>query len=197
MEVEWTRNEITKIKVTTAPGAYEDTPIAVRTMLTFICNIKNRGEWVRQPPQEIGLLSVIADDTPRDIYWCVFLKFLRNLILTTPTETAMTELLGFLDPWCDGEDVLEDGTTFKFEEEKERQDIYVHHLSAQVALAAVSATARCVFLLSLKKLIVGQSPRLYNLPSERTSVVTDPPVAADPAVDDPAPFDIVTHFLSD
>ena len=54
-------------------------------MLTFICNIKNRGEWVRQPPQEIGLLSVIADDTTRDIYWCVFLKFLHKLLLMALT----------------------------------------------------------------------------------------------------------------
>ena len=42
VEVEWDLNEITKVKVTTAAGAYEDAPIVARTMLTFICSIKSR-----------------------------------------------------------------------------------------------------------------------------------------------------------
>jgi hypothetical protein len=67
-------------------------------MITFICNIETHGELVRQPPQQKELLSLLADDNTRDIYWCVFLKFLLKLLLTTPTEAAMTEMLGFLEP---------------------------------------------------------------------------------------------------
>ena len=51
----------------------------------------------------------------------------------------MTELIGFLESWCDGEQVLEDGETF--EEEKERQEIYTHHVAAQADLETVIEVA--------------------------------------------------------
>jgi hypothetical protein len=69
----------------------------------------------------------VLDDSTRDLYWCVVLKFLRDLLLATPSEEAMTELLGFLEPMWNGEEVQEIGSTF--EEEKARQEIYKHHLS--------------------------------------------------------------------
>ena len=120
-------------------------------MVTFIYSIKSHGKLVRQPSQQKGLLSLLADDNTRDIYWCAFLKFLRKLLLTTPTEAVMTELLGFLEPWCDDEQVLEDGETF--EEEKQRQEIYTHHLGAQVDLETdTAATAAAAELLVLKPL---------------------------------------------
>ena len=63
----------------------------------------------------------------------------------------MTELLGFLEPWCDDEQVLEDGETF--EEEKQRQEIYTHHLEAQVDLETdTAAAAAAAELLVLKPL---------------------------------------------
>ncbi len=87
-------------------------------MLTFTCSIKTGGTWVRQLPQEIGLMHVMADDTTRDLYWCVILQFLCGLLLTTPSESVMEELLGILDPMCDDEFVHEFGATL--EEEVER-----------------------------------------------------------------------------
>ncbi len=67
-EVEWSLNEVTKIKVTPVTGTYEDVPIDVRTMVTFIYSIESHDELVRQSPQQKGLLSLFADDNTRDIY---------------------------------------------------------------------------------------------------------------------------------
>jgi hypothetical protein len=94
-EFAWALEDVTKIVVAEASGAYEDLSVAERTMLTFTCSIKTGGTWVRQLPKEIGLMQVMQDDTARDLYWCAVLKFLRELFLTTPSEEAMGELLGF------------------------------------------------------------------------------------------------------
>ena len=61
---------------------------------------------------------MLADDTTRDLYWCAILKFLRVLLLTTPSEAVMEELVGILEPMCDDELVHEFGATL--EEEVER-----------------------------------------------------------------------------
>ena len=82
-------------------------------MLTFTYIIKTGGMWVRQLHKAIGLMQVIQDDTTRDLYWCVVLKFLREFFLTTPSEEAIGELLGFLEPMCDDEVVHEYGTVYK------------------------------------------------------------------------------------
>ena len=181
-------NEVTKIKVTPVTGSYEDAPIAARTMVTFIFNIERHGELVRQPPQQKGLLSLFSDDNTRDIYWCVFFKFLCKFLLTTPTEVVMTELMGFLESWCDGDQVLEDGATF--EEEKERQEIYTHHLASQVALETATASAAAV-----PETDAAAAAATADL--DPASAYADPPGAGVPAVDAPAPFDVLTHFLTD
>ena len=134
-----TLEDVTKIVVSQASGAYEDSSVAERTMLTFTCSIKTGGTWVRQLAKEIGLMQVMQDDTTRDLYWCAVLRFLRRLFLTTPSEAAMEELLGILEPMCDDELVHEWGATL--EEEMERQDMYEHHKQAQAALAAAKAVA--------------------------------------------------------
>ena len=95
--------------------------------------------WVRQPLEDISLLDALATGPRRDLYLCVVLKFLRDLLLATPSEEAMTELLGILEPMCDKEEVHEIGSTF--EEEKTRQEIYEHHHETQDALVTTSAAA--------------------------------------------------------
>ncbi len=87
-------------------------------------------------------MKVMQDDSTRDLYWCVVLKFLCRLFLTTPSQADMEELLGILELMCDGELVHEWGATL--EEEMERQDIYEHHKQAQtVLLRAPQAGAGC------------------------------------------------------
>ena len=54
-------------------------------------------------------MHVMADDNTCDLYWCDILKFLCVLLLTTPSETVMEELLDTLEPMCDGELVHEFG----------------------------------------------------------------------------------------
>ena len=97
----------------------------------------------------------------------------------------MTELLGFLEPWYDGEQVVEDGATF--EEEKERQEIYVHHLSAQDDLVTVTVTSSTSTV----------APASGTSAAVLVTAYTAPPAPGDPTVDAPAPFDVVAHFLSD
>jgi hypothetical protein len=48
------------------------------------------GKWVHQPLEEIGLLVAIEDDVVRDLYWCVVLKFLNDLLLATSFDVVMT-----------------------------------------------------------------------------------------------------------
>ena len=71
-------------------------------------------------------MQALTDDSTCDLYWCTVLKFLCDLLFATPSEEAMTELLGFLEPMCNGEEVQEIGSTS--DEERERQEIYKHHL---------------------------------------------------------------------
>ena len=59
------------------------------------------GTWVRQPQEDIGLLDALATGPTRDLYLCAVLKFQRDLLLTIPSEEAMTEMLGILEPMCD------------------------------------------------------------------------------------------------
>jgi hypothetical protein len=124
-------------------------------------------------------MQALVDDNTRDLYWCAVLKFLRDLLLVTPSEESMTELLGFLQPMCDREKVLEIGSTF--EDEKARQEIYKHHLSAHAALAAAtSAVAAAAAALSASAV----APAAAH-------------AAGDPVVDAVDPFDVIAHFLTD
>ena len=82
--LDWALEDVTKMIVTSASGAYEVSSIAERTTVTFICIIKTGGTWVRQLPKDIGLMQTLQDDSTRDLYWCAVLKFLRRLVLTTP-----------------------------------------------------------------------------------------------------------------
>ena len=72
-EFTWALNDVTKIVVVQASGAYEDSSVSERTMLTFICSIQTGGKWVRQLPKEIGLMQTLSDDSTCDLYWCVVL----------------------------------------------------------------------------------------------------------------------------
>ena len=67
------------------------------------------------------------------------LKFLLDLLLTTPSDLVMTEMLGILEPMCQKEEVLEIGATL--EEMTVREEIYGHHLTAQAAAAAAAGDA--------------------------------------------------------
>ena len=74
----------------------------------------------------------------RDIFWCAVLKFMRKLFLTTPSAAGMQELMGILEPMCQGEEVLEIGESQ--EEQEERAGIYKLHVEAQAALVAADDT---------------------------------------------------------
>ena len=81
----------------------------------------------------------LGDDDIRELYWCVVLKFQRDLLLTTPSDTVMTAMIGILEPMCQLEEVLEIGATH--EEELERQETDRHHREAQDALVAANVAA--------------------------------------------------------
>ena len=49
----------------------------------------------------------VPDDTVRDLYLCPVLKFLRDLLMTTPSDLTMTVMLGILEDMCPKEEVLE------------------------------------------------------------------------------------------
>ncbi len=119
-----------KIVVVPESGAYEDSSVTERTTVTFICSIKTGGTWVRQLFKDIGVMQALLDDSTRDLYWCAVLKFLCRLFLTIPSEATMEELLGILEPMCDGELVHEFGASES--EEMDRQQ-------AKTALTAVMA----------------------------------------------------------
>jgi hypothetical protein len=65
---------------------------------------------------------------------CVVLKFLSDLLLVTPSDQVMTEIL--FEQMCNLEEVLKIGSTF--EEEKTRQEFYEYHRKEQTVL--VTAT---------------------------------------------------------
>jgi hypothetical protein len=94
-----------------AAGLDDESSIPSRTVLTFTCSIKTGGKWKAQPAQEIGLLETLADPTVADLYWCGVLKFQRDLLLTTPSDVAMSVMLRILKPMCQLEEVLEIGAT--------------------------------------------------------------------------------------
>ena len=127
-------------------------------------------------------------------------------MLTKPAEAAMTELLGFLEPWCDGEEVLEDGSTF--EEEKERQEIYAHHLATQAVLAAATeaaaaaADAATAAVAAVPAAVAAAAAAAAATATATAALVpagayAAPPSAGDPAVEAHAPFDVLAHFLAD
>ena len=95
------------------------------------------------------------------------LKFLLDLLLTTPSDLVMTEMLGILEPMCQKEEVLEIGATL--EEMTVREEIYGQNLTAQAAAAAAAAAGDAAAAAA---------------------------AAADPAVDAADPFDLLTHFLA-
>jgi hypothetical protein len=88
-----TLNDIIKMHVREAAGLDDESSIPSRTVLTFTCSIKTGGKWKAQPAQEIGLLETLADPTVADLYWCGVLKFQRDLLLTTPSDVAMSVML--------------------------------------------------------------------------------------------------------
>ena len=58
-------------------------------MITVNSSIQRAGgTWVRQPAEEINLLVALADDTVRDLYLFAVMKFLRDLLLATPSDDA-------------------------------------------------------------------------------------------------------------
>jgi hypothetical protein len=58
-EFSWALYDVTKMVVAQKSGAYEDSSVSERTMLTFICIIKTGGKWVRQLHKEIGLMQAL------------------------------------------------------------------------------------------------------------------------------------------
>ncbi len=52
-EFEWALHDVTKMVIEQVVGAYEDSSVTERTMLTFTCIIKTGDTWVRQLPQEM------------------------------------------------------------------------------------------------------------------------------------------------
>jgi hypothetical protein len=93
-----------------SPAKLGDTSsIVSRTVLVYSQVFKMRGTWVLQPVAEIGLADVLADPALRDIFWCATLKFMRTLFLATPSAAGMEDLMGFLEPMSQGEEVLEIG----------------------------------------------------------------------------------------
>ncbi len=75
----------------------------------------------------------LVDDILRDLYWCVVLKFMRDLYLTTPSAAGMLAMLGSLEPMSNHkEHLLEDCATL--EKELDRQEIYRNHREVQAAL---------------------------------------------------------------
>ena len=104
-------------------------------MLAFNSSIQRTGvTWVGQPAEEIGLLVALPDDNVRDLHLCAVLKFLCDLLLATPSDQVMTEIL--FEQMCNLEEVLKIGSTF--EEEKKRQEFYEHRWKEQTVL--VTAT---------------------------------------------------------
>jgi hypothetical protein len=65
---------------------------------------------------------------------------MRDFYLTTPSAAGMLAILGRLEPMCQKELLLEDGTREShfflatLEEELDRQEIYRNHCEAQTAL---------------------------------------------------------------
>ena len=51
------------------------------------------------------------DDTKRDLYWCVVLKFLSDLHRATPSDADMTAMLDRLESMCQKGEVLEGEVT--------------------------------------------------------------------------------------
>ncbi len=115
---------------------------------------------------------------------------------TTPTEATMTELLGFVEPWCDGEQVLEDGATF--EEEKERQEIYAHHLAAQVALETSTETAVAAAVAAAATAAEAAAAAGAPAAAGPSAAYAAPPAAGGPTVGAPAPFfGIINGIIDD
>ena len=148
-------------------------------MLAYNSSIQRAGgTWVRQPAEEISLLVALADDTVRDLYLCAVLKFLRDLLLTTPSDQAMTEMLGILEQMCQKEEVLEIGATEEDEsQETERQEIYSDHSAEQAALVAATVLLRLRLRLQLALLPLRLLLRLLLLlrtPAGRAPLLLPP-----------------------
>jgi hypothetical protein len=133
---------------------------------------------------EIGLMDVMTDDTTRDLYWYDVLKFQCVLLLTTPSETVMEEVLDILEPMCDDELVHEWGANL--EEEVERQDIYEHHKEAQTTLAVTKADA----------VVVDAVVAVGDAGDDESDDVSGGGVAVstDPVDGDVVPYDVLAHF---
>ena len=83
-------DNITKIFVMPLNGDNSFSVVS-RTMIVFNSSfLMTVGRWVHQPLEEIGLLVAIEDDVVRDLYWCVVLKFLSDLLLATSFDVVMT-----------------------------------------------------------------------------------------------------------
>ena len=88
--MDWALHDVTRMYVMDENGDNDDSSVDSRTMITFNLSIQRAGErWVHQTSDEINLLVVLSDDTVRDLYLCIVLKFLRDLLLVTPSDDAM------------------------------------------------------------------------------------------------------------
>ena len=141
------------------------------------CSIKTGGKWKAHPAQEIGLLEALADPTVADLYWCGFLKFQRDLRLTTPSDAAMIAMFGILEPMCQPEEVLEIGA---MEEVDERQEISPpcgadSPSGCRCRCCCCCCSCCCCAVATAVVAVARNGPLL---------------------VDDAEPFDLVAHFLT-
>jgi len=124
-KVSWALDRITKIFV--KPRTLAVASVAERVTINFDLSYLVKGRWVRQPPQEVGLLAALEDKVTRDLYVCGILKFMRDLYHATPSDLGMTAMLGRLEPVSLGERVEE--RVASIEEQNERDAIYQTHLT--------------------------------------------------------------------
>ena len=90
-EFDWALHDVTKISVLQVTGAHEDSSGVERTRISFMYSINTGGKWVRQTTKEIGLRQALSDDSTCNMYWCTVLKFLCDLLVTTPSEEVMMD----------------------------------------------------------------------------------------------------------
>ena len=109
-ESDWALHDVTKNFDEEAIGAYKDSSVTERTRITFTSSIQmSGGTWVHQSEEDIGLLDTLESDPTRDLYLCSVLKFQCDLVLDTPSEDVMIELIDMLELMCDKEEVHEIG----------------------------------------------------------------------------------------
>ncbi len=96
-------------------------------------------EWVTSEEAEIGLLETLNYELVCDVWEFAYLKFLRDLFHTTPSDIIMGQMLGRLESVYLDETVEERVATV--EEQLERETIYGNHLESQAVLVAATTAA--------------------------------------------------------